>query len=74
MKSNTRFSHKVPSFHGRMLPEEGAIVGYAAIIETLKLPVPIPNKIAVIRVKPFASFKLNGSSISNGYQSINVEI
>ena len=51
MKSNTRFSHKVPSFHGRMLPEAGAVVGYAAIIETLKLPVPIPENIAVISEK-----------------------
>lgn len=51
MQSNTHFSHKVPSFHGRMLPEAGAIVGYAAIIETLKLPVPIPETIAVISEK-----------------------
>ena len=51
MKLNTRFSHKVPSFHGRMLPEAGAVVGYAAIIETLKLPVPIPENIAVISEK-----------------------
>ncbi len=51
MKLNTRFSHKVPSFHGRKLPEAGAVVGYAAIIETLKLPVPIPEYIAVISDK-----------------------
>lgn len=51
MKLNTRFSHNVPSFHGRMLPEAGAVVGYAAIIETLKLPVPIPENIAVISEK-----------------------
>jgi hypothetical protein len=34
-----------------MLPEAGAVVGYAAIIETLKLPVPIPEYIAVISDK-----------------------
>jgi len=34
-----------------MLPEAGAVVGYAAIIETLKLPVPIPENIAVISEK-----------------------
>ncbi len=51
MKQNTRFSLKVPAFHGRMLPETGTIVGYGAIIETLKLPVPIPDTIAVISEK-----------------------
>jgi len=51
MKLNTPFSHKVPSFHGRMLPEIGAVVGYAAIIETLKLPAPIPENIAFISEK-----------------------
>jgi hypothetical protein len=51
MKSNTQFSHAVPAFHGRMLPEAGAVVGYAALIETLQLPVPIPENIAIISEK-----------------------
>ncbi|MDP1747055.1 MAG: Fic family protein [Bacteroidota bacterium] len=51
MKQNTSFSIKMPSFHGRLLPENGAIVGYAAIIETLKLPVPIPQTISLISEK-----------------------
>lgn len=59
MKSNTQFSHKVPSFHGRMLPEAGTIVGYAAIIETLKLPVPIPDIVVVISEKN-KKYELNG--------------
>ncbi|MCI1268045.1 MAG: Fic family protein [Saprospiraceae bacterium] len=59
MKSNTQFSHKVPSFHGRTLPEAGTIVGYAAIIETLKLPVPIPDIVVVISEKN-KKYELNG--------------
>ena len=61
MKLNTRFSHKVPSFHGRMLPEAGAVVGYAAIIETLKLPVPIPEHVAIISEK-------NKKYVSDGWR------
>jgi hypothetical protein len=45
---NTNFSQKIPIFHGRSLPESGSIVGYAAVIETLKLPVPIPHTISII--------------------------
>lgn len=59
MKPTTLFSHKAPSFHGRMLPEAGSVVGYAAIIETLKLPVPIPETIAVISEKN-KKYELNG--------------
>jgi Fic family protein len=51
MSLNTRFSQRIPVFHGRTLPEKGSIVGYAAIIEALELPVPIPETIAVISVK-----------------------
>ena len=51
MTSDTFFSQQVPAFHGRRLPETGAIVGYAAMIETLNLPVPIPFSIALISEK-----------------------
>jgi hypothetical protein len=34
-----------------MLPEAGAVVGYAAIIETLQLPLPMPDTLAVISEK-----------------------
>ncbi|MCC7025492.1 MAG: Fic family protein [Saprospiraceae bacterium] len=42
-----------------MLPEAGTIVGYAAIIETLKLPVPIPDIVVVISEKN-KKYELNG--------------
>lgn len=48
---NTHFSLKIPAFHGRALPEPGSIVGYAAVIDTLELPVPIPHTIAMISEK-----------------------
>lgn len=61
MESNTRFSIRIPAFHGRRLPEMGSIVGYAAIIEKLELRVPIPTVIAVISDK-------NKKYIVNGWQ------
>lgn len=51
MKINTHFSIRIPAFHGRTLPEAGVIVGYAALIENLELPVPIPTVIALISDK-----------------------
>ena len=51
MDINTPISIRIPAFHGRVLPEEGVIVGYAALIDTLKLPVPIPQVIALISDK-----------------------
>ena len=51
MKQNTPFSIRIPAFHGRKLPEAGVIVGYAALIENLELPVPIPTVIALISDK-----------------------
>lgn len=43
-----RFSHTALVFHGRHLPEEATVVGYAAIIHTLNLPVPMPATISII--------------------------
>ena len=50
MKKN-RFSQTITIFHGRTAPEEGNIVGYAAIINSLKLPVPLPATLALISTK-----------------------
>lgn len=44
-------SQNIPVFHGRTLPEEGSIVGYAALIEDLQLQLPIPDKISLISRK-----------------------
>jgi Fic family protein len=51
MNIDTPISIKITTFHGRMLPESGSIVGYSALIDRLKLPVPIPQLIALISDK-----------------------
>ncbi|WP_456437563.1 Fic family protein [Psychroserpens sp.] len=38
-------------FQGKTTPENGNIVGYGAIIEHLKLPIPFPNTLALITKK-----------------------
>ncbi len=48
MKNNAHFSQTTPIFHGKKCPEEGSIVGYSAIIDKLKLKIPIPNQITLI--------------------------
>jgi Fic family protein len=42
------FSQEISVFHGRTTPEAGTLVGYGAIIDALKLPVPMPNQLAII--------------------------
>ncbi|MBX3006816.1 MAG: Fic family protein [Melioribacteraceae bacterium] len=46
--NSAHFSHSAPVFHGIHLPEQGLIVGYAAIINGLKLHIPMPKQIALI--------------------------
>lgn len=48
MENNAHFSRTAPIFHGRQCPENGYIVGYAAIIDKLKLKVPIPFQITLV--------------------------
>ncbi len=48
---NNCFSQKISVFHGRNTPEEGMLVGYGAIIEAVKLPVPLPETLALISSK-----------------------
>jgi len=50
MKYN-HFSQEITVFHGRTAPEAGNVVGYAAIIDALGLPVPLPSTIALISKK-----------------------
>lgn len=50
MKSN-HFSLNVTVFHGRLTPEQGSIIGYAALIEYYRLHVPIPEILALISNK-----------------------
>jgi Fic family protein len=51
MSKFKRFSEKISVFHGRQAPEEGWVVGYAAIINSLALSVPMPPKIVLISEK-----------------------
>ncbi len=48
---NTQFSREITVFHGRSAPERGNIAGYAAIIDALKLPVPLPHTLVLISRK-----------------------
>lgn len=50
MNQNT-FPQETSIFNGRQLPEKSVIVGYAAIITTLNLSVPIPETISIISSK-----------------------
>ncbi|MBI9069232.1 MAG: Fic family protein [Salinivirgaceae bacterium] len=44
-------SQEASVFHGLDVPEKGKIVGYAAVIDTKQLRIPLPNKIALISTK-----------------------
>lgn len=48
---SAHFSFNAPVFNGIELSETAMIVGYAAIIEKLALPIPMPDRIAVIGSK-----------------------
>ncbi len=48
---NNRFSREITIFHGRSAPETGRVAGYAAIIDALKLPAPLPSTLALIGKK-----------------------
>lgn len=55
MVISNRFSRKVTTFHGRMLPEEGALVGYALLLQILEehtgRRLPLPEVLAVVTDK-----------------------
>jgi len=51
MSNSKRFSQEISIFHGRQAPENGTLVGYGAIIETLSLQMPFPNTLALISEK-----------------------
>ncbi len=44
-------SIQVSSFHGRIVPEKGKIVGYGAILESMALPMPMPDTLSLIQEK-----------------------
>ncbi|MFA7287484.1 MAG: Fic family protein [Melioribacteraceae bacterium] len=45
---NKHISQNITVFHGRIAPESGMITGYGAIIDYLKLPLPLPKKLSII--------------------------
>lgn len=49
--NNSHFSLQVTIFHGLKAPEDGTLAGYSAIIEGLKLNMPLPGKVAIISLK-----------------------
>ena len=50
MKHN-QHSQQITVFHGRKAPEGGTLVGYGALIDSLRLSMPLPDKLALISTK-----------------------
>jgi hypothetical protein len=48
MNKRTHFSQQALVFNGKKIPEEGSVVGYAAIICSLELAVPMPSTISLV--------------------------
>ena len=46
--NNKHFSQTINVFHGRTTPEQGKLIGYGAIIDSLKLVASIPRQLALI--------------------------
>ncbi len=49
--NNKGFSQTINVFHERVAPEQGNLVGYGAIIDLMKLPIPIPEWLSLISQK-----------------------
>lgn len=54
-----RYSYGASNFHGKRVPEEGTIVGYAALINAMSLKMPIPDTLALISTKN-RKYKIDG--------------
>ena len=46
--NSAHFSQAAHVFHGRSLPEEGYVVGYASIISKFEFRIPIPDQISMV--------------------------
>jgi hypothetical protein len=51
MKNSAYFSIDAPVEHGRTIQQKGYLVGYAAIINSFDLQMPMPNQIALVSTK-----------------------
>ncbi len=67
MKTN-RISLEINSFGGREAPEIGNLIGYGAVIDFLKLEIPIPNQLALISKKHKNYRNANWQVLSPRYQ------
>jgi len=48
---NKHFSQTITTFHGKIAPEKGLLVGYGALIAFYNLAIPLPNQLALISEK-----------------------
>jgi len=48
---NKQFSQRISVFHGMYTPEEATLVGYGAIIDELKLQMPLPIRLSLVSDK-----------------------
>lgn len=48
---NKQYSHKITIFQAKATPEEGVLVGYGALLNSLQLPMPFPEQLALISEK-----------------------
>lgn len=46
--NDKHFSQTINVFHGRTTPEQGKLVGYGAIIDAMKLAIPLPRQLSLI--------------------------
>ena len=51
MKKYSHYSVNAPIFNGKTTPQKGTIVGYAAIIDSMNLAMPMPSIIAMVSEK-----------------------
>ncbi|MBK9539123.1 MAG: Fic family protein [Flavobacteriales bacterium] len=63
-----RYAQRVVNFHGRSVPNSGAIVGYGAVIDALQLPMPMPLRLAVAGGTRRRKIMDNWSLFPEGYE------
>ena len=68
MTKKNHFSRVATVFQGRLLPEECALAGYAALIDTYDLKIPIPIKLAAISLQHRQYEKNNWSIYTPRYK------
>lgn len=78
MAKSNRFSRKVTTFHGRILPEEGVLVGYAQLLQILEehtgRRLPLPSILAMVTDKQQRYNTENWQVFANRYMPSADEI